>query len=503
MTRDVLVLGGGITGCAVAREAALRGLRVVLAEAEDLAAGTSSASTKLLHGGLRYLEYGWFSMVRESLREREITARLAPHLAQPLSLVVPAWKGRRPGRMALRAAVGLYDLLAGAHPLGRGRLLSPADVGALLPDLATDGLRGGVSFADRQTDDARLTVEIARAAAVLGAEIRVGMRAVGLLDRGGKVAGATLEDTETGERTDFFARFVVNATGPWTDRVRAMAGLEEHVLAPSRGSHVVLDRPMQEPGVMLLGEKRGRRTFVLPWRGRTLVGTTDLPEPALPDTVAPTGDEVRFLLAEVAAHFPRWRPGPDAVLSAFAGVRPLLRSAAQATLDAPRDHVVLEERGLFTLVGGKLTTWRAMAADLLDRMTGPASPDAARASRTRLVAEGPPPGLPPHLGARYGARGQAVLARVAADPSAGVPLDGEGPEITAEVDVAIEEEFARRLADVVLRRLPLGHDPRRCRVLAPVVAARMRTRLGWSARRESEEIAALEARLRRDEAWRA
>ncbi|HEX5043298.1 MAG TPA: glycerol-3-phosphate dehydrogenase/oxidase [Candidatus Polarisedimenticolaceae bacterium] len=503
MTRDVLVLGGGITGCAVAREAALRGMRVLLAEAEDLAAGTSSASTKLLHGGLRYLEYGWLSMVRESLREREVTARLAPHLARPLPLVVPAWDGRRPGRLALRTAVGLYDLLAGPHPLARGRLLSTARTHALLPDLTTEGLRGGVAFADRQTDDARLTVEIARAAAALGAEIRVGLRAVALLERRGKVAGATLEDGITGERTEVLSRFVVNATGPWADRLRALAGLNEPVLAPSRGTHVVLHRPMPDPGVMLLGERRGRRTFVLPWRGRTLVGTTDLPERGAPDAVAPTGEEVRSLLAEIAAHFPRWRTGPESVLSAFAGVRPLLRSAAHATLDAPRDHAVLEERGLFTLVGGKLTTWRAMAADLLDRMAGPAPPAVARASLTRVVAEGPVAGLPPHLAAHYGARGQAVLARAASDRDAAAPLDGEGPEIAAEVDVAVEEEFARRLTDVLLRRLPLAQDPRRCRSLAPMVAARMRTLLGWSARRESEEIATLESRLHRDEAWRA
>jgi len=172
-------------------------------------------------------------------------------------------------------------------------------------------------------------------------------------------------------------------------------------------------------------------------------------------------------------------------------------------LDAPRDHAVLDEKGLWTLVGGKLTTWRSMAVDLLDRMAGPASPAAAIASRTRLVAEGPSPELPPHLAGRYGARAASVLARAAADPSAAAPLDGEGPEIAAEVDVAIEEEFARRLTDVLLRRLSLAHDPRRCRALAPVVAARMRARLGWSPRRESEEIAALEATLRRDEAWRA
>ena len=502
MTHDVLVLGGGITGCAVAREAALRGLQVVLAEAEDLASGTSSASTKLLHGGLRYLEYGWFSMVRESLREREITARLAPHLARPLPLVVPAWTGRRPGRLTLRAGVLLYDLLAGPHPLGRGRLLSPSGVRALLPELATDGLRGGVAFSDRRTDDARLTVEIARAAAALGADVRVGARAVALLRRGGRIGGATLADAQTGEQTDVVARFVVNATGPWADRVRALGGLEGALLAPSRGTHLVLDRPMSDPGVMLLGERRGRRIFVLPWRGRTLVGTTDLPDPSSPETVAPTGEEVHSLLGEVAAHFPQWKTGPDAVLAAFAGLRPLLRSAAQATLDAPRDHVAVEEQGLWTLVGGKLTTWRAMAADLLDRMAGPASPATARASRTRPVAEGPPPGLPPHLADRYGARARSVLARAAADPSAAALLDGQGPEMTAEVDVAVEEEFARRLQDVVLRRLPFAHDPRRCRTLAPVVAARMRARLGWSTRRESEEIAALEARLRRDEAWR-
>jgi glycerol-3-phosphate dehydrogenase len=502
---DVLVLGGGITGCAVAREAALRGFHVLLAEACDLASGTSSTSTKLLHGGLRYLEYGWFSLVRESLREREVTARLAPHLAQPLPIVVPAWRGRRPGRLALRAGVALYDVMARAHPMGRGRLLSVAQVRALLPDLTTAGLRGGVSFADRQTDDARLTVEVARAAASAGARIRVGTRAVALLRQAGRIVGATLEDCEEGTRQEVLARFVVNATGPWADRVRALAGFDRPALSPSRGTHVVLDRPMEAPAVMLLGERRGRRTFVLPWRGRTLIGTTDLPEPQAPETVAPTAGEVRALLAETAAHFPGWRATPDAVLSAFAGVRPLLRSGTDATLDAPRDHAILDEQGLFTLVGGKLTTWRSMAADLLDRLVGPAPASTARASRERGLVEGaePPPDAPPHLIALYGPRAGALMARAAADPSAATVLDAGGPEIAAQVDVAIEEEFARRLTDVVLRRLPLSHDPRRCAALAGPVAARMRARLGWSTQRESEEIAALHSTLARAEAWRA
>jgi glycerol-3-phosphate dehydrogenase len=327
---------------------------------------------------------------------------------------------------------------------------------------------------------------------------------VALLRERGRIVGAHLRDREDGAEREVRAAHVVNATGPWADQLRALGGFHAPALAPSRGTHVVLDRPLAGPALMLLGERRGRRTFVLPWRGRTLVGTTDLPETASPEQVAPSAAEVRSLLSEAAAHFPGWQVAEASVLSAFAGVRPLLRAGTASTLDAPRDHAILSEDGLFTLVGGKLTTWRSMAADLVDRMIGPPPPGLRRASRERAVAPPAPPaaGLPPHLAALYGARARAVAVRAAADPGAAERLDAEGPEIAAQVDVAVEEEFARRVEDVVLRRLPVSHDPGRCRALAAPVAARLRLRRGWSDAREREEIRGLEAALARGEAWR-
>jgi glycerol-3-phosphate dehydrogenase len=275
-TADVLVLGGGIAGSAIARDASLRGLRVLLVEKEDLAAGTSSRSTKLLHGGLRYLEHGDFRLVREALREREITARLAPHLARPLPMILPLRAGAFPGPLLARLGVALYDLLAGKSALDRGRSVSPEELRALVPALDATGIRGAVAFADRQTDDARLSLAVARDAAALGAEIRLGVSVEELLERGGRIVGARCRERSTDRAEDLSARVVINATGPWADSIRALAGAGAPALRPTRGTHLVLPSLGLSRAVMLVGKRPGHRLFAIPWRGVTLFGTTDV-----------------------------------------------------------------------------------------------------------------------------------------------------------------------------------------------------------------------------------
>jgi glycerol-3-phosphate dehydrogenase len=270
---DVIVIGGGITGCAVARDAAARGLRVLLVEQRDLAAGTSSRSTKLLHGGLRYLEHGHLRLVREALREREITARLAPALARPLRFVLPVRRGVFPGLLAGRIGVALYHVLAGVHPLPRGGAVSAKELASLSPALST-GWTGGIMFADRQTDDTRLTVAIARDARHRGASIRVGV-AVTALARDAPGYRVSCRD-EGGRESVTAARCVVNAAGPWGDAVRRLAGKTAPILSLSRGAHLVFSGLALHAALLLPGAKRGHRLFAIPWRGAVLFGTTDV-----------------------------------------------------------------------------------------------------------------------------------------------------------------------------------------------------------------------------------
>jgi len=514
-TTDVLVIGGGITGCGVAREAALRGLSVLLVEKDDLAAGTSSRSTKLLHGGLRYLEQGHLALVREALREREATAAMAPHLARPLPFLLPTRRGLFPGRRAARLGVALYDLLAGWNLLGRGRGLGPQEVRRLLPELDPAGLTGGVLFHDRQTDDARLTVAVARDAVRRGAALRIGWEVVDLLDEHGSIVGARCRDRETGELREVRAFAVVNACGPWADRVRDLAGATQAVLRVSRGTHLVLRGFSVDRAVMLSGRRPGHRFFVLPWRGVALLGTTDDDHAGGLDDVTPDPGDVMLLLAEAQRHFPGSRLGLDSVLSTFSGLRPLLRSEGP-TRSLSRDHRLLEERGMWTIVGGKLTTWRSMAEEVLVRICrrlgfGARHRDSAVSAlpggEAQLCAEDPrlarvPRDAREHLLGLYGCEAVKVADLAASSPEGARTLLPDTPCILAQIDFAVREEFATRLEDVLLRRLPLGHDPVTCILAAPQIAARMRQLLGWSREREGEEVRELAAKLRRREGWR-
>jgi glycerol-3-phosphate dehydrogenase len=462
---DVIVVGGGITGCAVARDAAARGLSVALLEKTDLAAGTSGRSTKLLHGGLRYLEHGHLRLVREALREREVTARLAPALARPLRIYLPILPGVFPGRLAARLGVGIYDLLAGRHPLGGGRSVGAEEIRRLVPSLAP-GFTGAVEFADRQTDDVRLTVAIARDAAGRGAEIRLGVTVVALA-RSEDGYRVSCRDEE-GRETEWSSRCVVNAGGPWADRVRALAGASRPLLGTSRGAHLVVAGLPLGTAMLLPGQAPGHRLFAIPWRGAVLFGTTDVADGADPGRELPEVDDLRSLFGELVRLFPGAGLTRRSVISSYTGVRPLLRHAGDP-LSSSREHRVVDEDGLITIAGGKLTTWRTMAIDAVD----------AAARRLGLSAASPP-GL------------------------ASEPLVG-GSDDAPPLDAVVAHEMARHADDVVFRRLPIGHDPDEARRRLPAIVETMGRRLGWSEERKESErrrvIARLDADVRRlDEA---
>jgi glycerol-3-phosphate dehydrogenase len=447
---DALVIGGGVTGCAVARDAAARGLTVLLAESVDLAFGTSGRSTKLLHGGLRYLEHGHLGLVREALRERETTARLAPQLALPLRLIAPVRRGSRPGPWTTRLGVALYDVLAGRHPLPRGTWVGPGELADLAPGLAP-GFGGGVAFSDRQTDDARLTVAIAKDAARRGARIRVGLAVVSIEPaKDGFLVGCR---AESGGPEAIAARAVVNASGAWGDRIDASASSGAPRLRASRGAHLVLDRLPLSCALLLSGERRGHRLFAIPWRGLTLFGTTDVEDHGDPGREVPEADDLVLLFHEARRMFPAVRLTRRDVVWAFTGVRPLVPSRGD-TLSSSREHRIEDDRGLIRVVGGKLTTWRLMGEQVVDALVSRLG-RGGRSPETLLVDR-----LPEEPQGTYAER----------------------------TEVAVREEFARHADDVVFRRLPIGHDPRRVRAALPEIVDGMARHFSWSAEtRKSEE----------------
>lgn len=505
---DVLVVGGGIAGCSVARETALRGWSTLLVEREDLAAGTSGRSTKLLHGGLRYLEHGHFRLVREALREREITARLAPHLARPLGFVVPSRPGGWPPRVASRIGVALYDLLARRSDLPPSRGVGRDALREIVSAPIGPEWTGGVLFADRQTDDARLTIAIARHAARLGARIRTRAEAVDLLEAEGTVSGAIVRDRETGTEEAIEAGAVVNACGPVADALRERTGAKKPLLRTSRGTHLVLPPLGLERAVLFAGRNRRHRLFAIPWRGATLFGTTDVAAP--PGADAASSEEIRLLLDEARRLFPGAGLSPSKIAHVFAGLRPLLRDGGE-TVTASREHRIVIERGLVTVAGGKLTTWRVLGEDAakavgarLGRDGAPVPPSRSEAlpGGDAVVSPGDPrlSGLPAgcaeRLAARYGSEAPEVARIAREDPAAGEPLLPDREILLAEVDFAVRAEFARGVEDVLSRRLGLDHDPDLTAAAARPAAARMRRLLGWPPEREREQALRVEAAIR-------
>lgn len=479
---DIVIIGGGATGVGIAVDAASRGYSVVLLEQSDFGKGTSSRSTKLVHGGVRYLQQGNVSLVREALRERAILQRNAPHVVSRLPLVVPAYAQWE--RLFYGAGLTIYDLLAGRAGFGRSEVLSRRETLARLPGLRPEGLRGGVLYYDGQFDDTRLLINLVRTAADRGAVLLNYARVTGVGTTGGRADGVVAQDEETGQEIRVGARVVVNATGAFADGIRQLvASAAEPMIAPSQGAHIVLDRAFL-PGTTALMVPRvgdGRVMFAIPWRGHTLVGTTDTPIPAPSLEPRPLREEIDFLLRTSARYLAR-APQPGDVRSVFAGVRPLIRRGeTRMTAALARDHSIdVEPSGLITTTGGKWTTYRHMAEQTIDRAAAVAALPARECRTVALHIHGftTQPAGAAHL-AEYGADAPAVTRLVQEHSELATPLDPELPGTGAEVVWAARYEMARTVEDVLARRSrALFLDARAAMRMAPAVARLLAGELG-------------------------
>ncbi|AEG94737.1 glycerol-3-phosphate dehydrogenase/oxidase [Ramlibacter tataouinensis] len=486
---DLAIIGGGATGLGVALDAAARGFSAVLIESHDFASGTSSRATKMVHGGVRYLAQGNVSLVREALHERGTLLRNAPHLAQPLPFVMPSyrlWETPFYG-----AGLKLYDVLAGRAGLGSTEFLGRGETLGLLPTLRPEGLKGGVKYWDGQFDDARLALALARTAAARGALLVNYCEAAGLVYEDGKVAGLRCRDRESGREFPLAARCVINAAGVWVDELRRQDGeatgrAARPMVAPSQGVHLVVDRDFLPGDHALMVPKTadGRVLFGVPWLGKLILGTTDTPRDDLAREPTPFGHELDFILGE-AGRYLRRAPRREDVRSIWVGLRPLVKPQGddgEDTKSLSREHTVLVSRsGLVTVTGGKWTTYRAMAEDVLERCFAERLLDRAVAGVTAdlpLVGAdvapaacrplSAPPGL--HL---YGSEADEVAAL----PGARHELGGGLSE--AMVRFAARREYARTVEDVLARRQRLLFlDAGLAASLAPAVGELLRQETG-------------------------
>lgn len=485
---DLAVVGGGATGLGVALDAAARGFSVVLVESHDFAKGTSSRATKLVHGGVRYLAQGNIALVREALHERTTLLHNAPHLAQPLAFVMPSYKLWETPFYGV--GLKMYDALAGQAGLGATEFLGRMDTLRRLPTVRADGLKGGVKYWDGQFDDARLALALARTAAQQGALLVNYCPARGLLHEGGRLAGLVCEDAETGRRFELRARAVVNATGVWVDELRQQDGLAlgkpaRPMVAPSQGVHIVVDRDFLPTDHALLVPKTadGRVLFAVPWLGKLILGTTDSPRQDLAREPLAFKEEVDFILGESAKYLRR-APAAQDVRSIWVGLRPLVKpqdDEGDNTKAISREHTVLASAsGLVTITGGKWTTYRAMAEDVLQKCFDVGLLPARAAGVTqKLRLAGAPAEAP-----RQRMCDAQGLHSYGSDVSAVQQLPGADQWLAeglseAMVRFAARYEYARTVEDMLARRSRmLFLDARQAARLAERVAAILRQELG-------------------------
>ena len=492
---DLLVIGGGITGCGIARDAALRGLSVALVEKSDFAGGTSSRSSRLVHGGVRYLEHGHLHLVFESSAERRLLLELAPHLVRPLKFTWPVYEGARIPRWKLDAGLTLYDALAFFRNVKRHRRLSRNAVLEHEPMLEPNRLRGGASYYDASTDDTRLTVANAIGAAEAGA----------VMVNHARGDGSLVHDLLTNATADVRATVVVNATGPWSSAVRG-----------SKGAHVSIprDRVGNRNALTLLSPRDDRVMFVLPAGPNTVIGTTDTYTSMSPDDVRATNDDVRYLIDSANAFFPRARLTTDDVVAAWAGIRPLIPATGDTPGAASREHAVTTGAdGVVSITGGKLTTYRAMAAEVVDvvmdrlgrkREGTPTKftplPGGIFHSFEHLVAaiatETNDVELAEHLAGSYGSRWRGVWKEIA-DHGAQRLVDAL-PYTIGEVRYCVRHEMALTLGDLLIRRMHLAYETRDHGLdAAPRVAEIVAPLLGWDFSAQRRAVQDYEAEVAR------
>jgi len=490
---DVIIIGGGATGLGAAVEAASRGHRTLLAESGDFAQGTSSRSTKLIHGGVRYLRQAQFGMVRQSLLERKRLLRNAPHVVQSLNFVLPTY---RPGaRLFYYAGLRLYDLLAGQMVSGRSRPLTVNETQQHLPALRSDGLRGGILYSDGQFDDSRLAVTLARTAVAHGAVLANYLPVVRLMKEAARVRGVVMRDLESSREFEVRGKVVINATGVFADDVLRMDHSEgkseaadaPHVV-PSQGSHLVLDASFL-PGttaLMIPETDDGRVLFVIPWHGKLLVGTTDTRVASVTTKPRPLESEIDYLLEHAGRYLER-RPTRGDIRSSFAGLRPLVgaRQGSQNTASISREHEIhVANSGLITVIGGKWTTYRKMGEELIDK----AEHLAALRRRASVTASLPLHGCPVSVDSMehsrywwYGSDETAINELLKSTPQLGAPLNPLLSIRGIDVIWAARYEMARTLEDVLARRTrALFLDQKAAAKAAPLVADLLQQELGMS-----------------------
>jgi glycerol-3-phosphate dehydrogenase len=489
---DIAIIGGGATGLGAAVDAASRGHSVVLVEQSDFAKGTSSRSTKLVHGGVRYLKQGNVSLVLEALRERGLLVRNAPHLVHSLAFVIPSyhwWEGPFYG-----IGLKMYDALAGQLGLEPSRWLTREEIIGQLPTLETEGLDGGIVYHDGQFDDARLAIHLARTAANHDAILLNHTRCVGLMKENGHVIGLKAECVESGKQHEIRAKCVINATGVFVDDVRHMdepkAG---KIVAPSQGVHLVLPREFLpgDSAIMIPKTDDGRVLFAVPWHGRVIVGTTDTPVGHV--TVEPRAlpDEIEFLMTHAARYLTR-DPQPRDVLSIYAGLRPLVAMKnAESTAALSRDHTILvSDSGLITITGGKWTTYRRMAEDVIDHAELIAGIGVMRCVTQDLMIHGSADVLDKDDPlAVYGSDAAEIRELMCQEPEWAGRVHPKLDLTCAEVIFHTRHEMARTVGDVLARRSrSLLLDARASMSAAPRVGALMASELGWDAETIARQV---------------
>jgi glycerol-3-phosphate dehydrogenase len=524
---DVVVVGGGVTGVGTALDAATRGLSVALVEAVDYASGTSSRSSKLIHGGLRYLEQRNFALVREALRERGLLlTRLCPHLVRPVPFLYPL-RRRYWERLYVGAGVLLYDTMGGARALPRHRHLSRTAALRLVPAMRPDALVGAVRYYDAQVDDARHTLVTARTAARYGAAMATSTRMTGFLRDGERVAGIRVLDLESGAELQVRGRQVVSATGVWTDELQALVGGGQYHVRMSKGIHLTVPRDRIRSGTGLILRTEKSVLFVIPWGRHWIVGTTDTDwdldraEPAVSRAdIDYLLERVNSVLADPLGH--------DDIVSSFAGLRPLLAGGPASTAQLSREHAVFRPApGLVAVAGGKYTTYRVMAEDTVDEVargleeqTGEPVPPSVTAATPLLGADGyqaawnrrartaARAGLDrsrvEHLLLRYGSLADEVLALVAARPELAEPLPGGEEYLVAEAVYGATHEGALHLEDVLVRRTRIAMETAdRGLAAAEPVARHLAEVLGWTEDQRRWEVEAYQARVAAERAAEA
>jgi glycerol-3-phosphate dehydrogenase len=513
---DVVIIGGGINGAGIARDAAMRGLKVLLLEQNDFGSGTSSSSSRLIHGGLRYLEYGEIPLVYESLRERRILQTTAPHLVRKLRINIPVYDNSRRGMWLLRTGMIAYDLLSLGKPLPHHRVLDREEFLRNEPGVNASGLRGGVQYFDAQVAYAeRLVIENVIAARNAGAVVRNYSRVTRIEVQDGRVRGVVCNNPDA--ETAVPAKVVVNATGPWVDEALATANLGmPRFIGGTKGSHIIVGRFEGAPKDAFYVEAHadGRPFFIIPWNGQYLIGTTDIRYDGNPADAEASDAEVEYLLSETNRVFPEAGLKRKDIHYTYAGVRPLPRRSAGPESAITRKHIIKRHdnaTGLWTVIGGKLTTYRSLSEDAVDRIVKHLAKNPGLEDWPCRTAEEPLPGARRREEAEravrqfahladpgkerilnvYGGRAVEILELAAREPPLSTPTDESGAVLAAEVAFTIRNEFARNLIDILHRRTMNGLDPDLGAGVAKGIAKIAAAEMKWSEAESERQLKAL------------